>query len=159
MRGTSVPAAVILLGALCSLLPAAAAAQETTPPPAPPQRPDTSALVFDREVFTYPRLQRRVPFAPLLSGDATGPRYEEIRLIGVIFNPNPDLSLALFGPRSGGGEQGGAARSFSVRRGDRLGNVRILEIQLTRVVVEVEEFGLTEQRIMELQRPGQGGLS
>ena len=31
------------------------------------------------------------------------------------------------------------------------------EIHETRVVVEVEEFGLTEQRIMELQRPGQGG--
>ena len=49
--------------------------------------------------------------------------------------------------------------TYRVRRGDRLGNIRILQIQGTRVVVEVEEFGMREQRIMELQRPGQGGLS
>ncbi|MFC1791610.1 hypothetical protein ACFL0I_03995, partial [Gemmatimonadota bacterium] len=107
MRRTSIPVALILLGALCAFLPAASAAQETPPPTVQAQAPDTSALVFDREVFSYPRLERRDPFAPLLSGDQSGPRFEEIKLIGVIFNPNPDLSLALFGPRSGGGEEGG----------------------------------------------------
>ena len=145
---------LILLAAMGVFLPAAANAQQ--PPP-----PDSAALVFEREVFSYPTFERRNPFVRVLSGSEGGPRFEELQLNGVIFSPNPDLSMALFGPRGGGEEAGQqrARRAFRARRGDQLGNVRILEIQMTYVVVEVEEFGMTEQRIMELQRPGQGGSS
>jgi hypothetical protein len=148
---------VILLILAGTLLPAALWAQQ------PPPRPDTAALVSEREVFTYPTFERRNPFVRVLSGSEGGPRFEELELIGVIFSPNPDLSVALFGPRGGGEAEGApqqrARRNFRARRGQVLGNVRILEIHQTRVVVEVEEFGLTEQRIMELQRPGEGGSS
>jgi hypothetical protein len=153
MKNTS-PGLIILIAVLV-LLPAAARAQQ--PPP-----PDSTNLVFDREVFNYPGLERRDPFVPVVSGSEGGPRFEELELIGIIFSPNPDISMALFGPR-GGGEGGAGAgqsrarRTFRARRGDQLGNVRILEIQQTRVVVETEDFGLTDQRIMELPRPGQGG--
>lgn len=145
----------ILVGALATLIPSPANGQQRPPP----QRPDTANLVFEREVFFYPQYERRNPFVPLLDGAEGGPRFEEIRLIAVIFSDNPDLSVALFGPRAGVGEaeQQAARRTYRARRGEQLGNVRILEIQQTRVVVEVEEFGLTEQHIMELQRPGQGG--
>jgi hypothetical protein len=146
---------LILLAVAWVLVPGSLEAQQ-------PPRPDSAALVFDREVFVYPTFERRNPFVRVVSGSEGGPRFEELQLQGIIFSPNPDLSIALFGPR-GGGEgadaQQQARRAFRARRGDQLGNVRILEIQRTRVVVEVEEFGLTEQRIMELQRPGQGGSS
>jgi len=145
----------ILLILFAGLFPGAAPGQQRPPP----QRPDTADLVFEREVFFYPQYERRNPFVPLLDGAEGGPRFEEIRLLAVIYSSNPDLSVALFGPRAGEGEaeQQAARRTYRARRGERLGNVRILEIQQTRVVVEVEEFGLTEQHIMELQRPGQGG--
>ncbi|MGW8268244.1 MAG: hypothetical protein ACWGSQ_17895 [Longimicrobiales bacterium] len=145
----------ILAGSFVALIPGAARGQQRPPP----QRPDTANLVFEREVFFYPQYERRNPFVPLLDGAEGGPRFEEIRLLAVIYSSNPDLSVALFGPRAGQGEaeQQTARRTYRARRGERLGNVRILEIQQTRVVVEVEEFGLTEQHIMELQRPGQGG--
>lgn len=145
-----------LLIVVVSLVPANAAAQQGQPPPTPP---DTADLVFDREVFFYPQYERRNPFVRLLSGAEGGPRFEEIRLIAVVFSPDPSRSVATFGPRTGQGEAElqTARRTYRARRGDQLGNVRILEIQPTRVVVEVEEFGMTEQRIMELQRPGQGG--
>ncbi len=149
---------MILLALVPALLPRQAAAQEQPPPVQ--QRPDSAVLVFEREVFFYPQYERRNPFRSLASGRESGPRFEEVALIGIVFSPNPDLSMAVLGPRAqgGGGEQQGPALTFRVRRGDSLGNFRILEIQPTRVVVEVEEFGLTEQRIMELRRPGQGGL-
>jgi hypothetical protein len=121
--------------------------------------------VSKREVFFYPTYERRNPFAPLLMGDDAGPRFEEIELKMIIFDQDPARSVALFGLKGGVEDlQGNAAReavalNYRVRRGDRLGNLRILEIQRTRVVVEVEEFGLREQRIMELRRPGEGGLS
>lgn len=145
----------ILVMLFAGLFPGAALGQQRPPP----QRPDTADLVFEREVFFYPQYERRNPFVPLLDGAEGGPRFEEIRLLAVIYSSNPDLSVALFGPRAGEGEaeQQAARQTYRARRGERLGNVRILEIQQTRVVVEVEEFGLTEQHIMELQRPGQGG--
>jgi hypothetical protein len=135
-------------------------AQETTPP-LPPERPDSLDLVFEREAFLYPRYERRNPFLPLTAGDEAGPRFEELLLTGIIFSTDSNRSVAMFGHRAAQGaqgEEGAGLASYRVRRGDTLGNVRILEIQQTRVVVRVDEFGLTEQRIMELQRPGQGGL-
>jgi hypothetical protein len=144
---------LVLVGALAAL-PVSVRGQQQPPPP-----PDTTDLVFEREVFFYPQYERRNPFKSLLAGTEDGPRFEEIRLIGVIFSPDPERSVALFGPRAGQGEaaQQSARRTYRARRGEQLGNVRILEIHQTHVVVEVEEFGLTEQHIMELQRPGQGG--
>ncbi len=136
-------------------------AQDTIPsPPRPPA--GSLDLVFEREAFVYPRYERRNPFLPLVAGDQFGPRFEEIKLIGIIHSPDPDRSVVMFGTRTGQeqgqGETGLAIQSFRVRRGDTLGNVRILEIHETRVVVLVEEFGLTEQRVLELPRPGEGGL-
>jgi len=130
---------------------------EQTPPPS--QRPDSVTLVFEREVFVYPQYERRDPFAPLLSGDEAGPRFEGLRLLGIISDPEPGQSVALLGPRADRTDDPAAVRTYRVRQGDQLGNIRILQIQETQILVEIEEFGMTEQRIMELQRPGQGGLS
>jgi hypothetical protein len=156
---------LILAVVFGGLLPPAAQAQETPPPIRPPLRVNPENLVSEREVFYYPRYERRNPFAPLLIGDEAGPRFEEIQLMGIVFSSDPALSVALFGPKGGVtgllgmAAQEAASLTYRVRRGDRMGNVRILEIQRTRVVVEVEEFGLTEQRIMEVRRIGEGGLS
>ena len=126
-------------------------------PPAVPT--DSVSLVFEREVFFYPQYERRDPFAPLTSADDVGPRFEGLRLFSVIHAPDPAASVALLGPRGSGQVEGpGDGQMYRVRRGDHLGNIRILQIQESRIVVEVEEFGMREQRIMELQRPGQGGL-
>jgi len=155
---------ILLLGIFALAFPALEAQE---PPPTQRQLPDSAELVFEREVFSYPQFERRNPFVPLVGSAEGGPRFEDLILLGVVLSPNPDASVALFGSR---GELQAVAqdprqaqeqlpRTYRVRRGDVLGNVRVLEIQRTRVVVEVNEFGLTEQRVMELQRPGQGGLS
>ena len=88
------------------------------------------------------------------TGNDTEPRFEELVLLGVIYSTDPAASVALLSVDT---QQGATARTFRVRRGDRLGNTRVLQIQRTRVLVEVEEFGLTEQRALEVKRPGQGG--
>jgi hypothetical protein len=150
---------ILLLGGLFLIL-SVGSVRAQDPPPQTPQRPRPGAadLVFDREVFVYPQYQRRNPFTPLVSGDAAGPRFEGLQLMGVIYSTDPAKSVALFGPRVGQAAPE-TATTYRVRRGDQLGNIRILQIQETRVVVEIEEFGMREQRIMEMQRPGQGGLS
>ncbi|MBI4537908.1 MAG: hypothetical protein HY704_00180, partial [Gemmatimonadetes bacterium] len=56
---------------------------------------------------------------------------------------------------AGGGEQK-RPKSYPGRRGDVIGNVRILEIHADRVIVQVEEFGLFEQRVVALKKPAEG---
>lgn len=136
-----------------------AGGQQTPPQPPPAQQADTAELVFEREIFVYPRYQRRNPFARLVGGDQDGPRFEELRLIGVVFSSDPSASIAVLGPREGPAGGGEDQRVYRLRRGQTLGNFRIVEIQRSRVVVMVDDFGMTEQRIMELPRPGQGGVS
>jgi len=146
----------------CTLLTLSAmsvGAQEPPPVTIETPLPDSVTLVFEREVFFYPQYQRRDPFAPLISGDEVGPRFEGLQLLGVIYSTDPEKSVALLGPRAEQANDPAAMRTYRMRRGEHLGNIRILQIQETRIVVEIEEFGMREQRIMQLQRPGQGGLS
>lgn len=142
-----------------SLVPAAVAAQEQSAPP--PQEQDTTELVFQREVFSYPRFERRNPFEALVGAGDGGPRFEELALLGVILSPQPPLSVALVATgvqfTEGGGVTGQNIETYRIREGETLGNSRVLEIQRDRVIVEVTEFGLTEQRVLELRRPAEGG--
>lgn len=130
-------------------------AQQAGPPSGPGQEEDVE-LVFRREVFTYPAgFPRRNPFRPLV-GEGTQQRFESMNLQGIIFvDENPSRSMALI--RGAGGEQGAPAESRYLRVGDSWGNVRVLEIRRDEVLVEVEEFGILEQRIMRLPSRGQGG--
>ena len=145
---------------VAAFVPSVARGQEAAAPPPPP---DSTVLVFSREVFTYPTYERRNPFTPLIAGDIAGPRFEELSLLGIVYYDNPELSVALFGSGNRGGPDpagtGETSETYRAHTGEVLGNMRVIEIQPTRVIVEVEDFGLTEQRVMELPRPGRGGSS
>jgi hypothetical protein len=128
-------------------------------------------LSFERETFTYPQFARRNPFRPLITAEAGGPRFEQLHLLGIIQAEAQAESVVLFGvgempqvDENGLTEdteaaQGQKIETFRLRRGDVLGNTRVLEIQRNQVIVEVEEFGLTERRTMALPRPSRGGTS
>jgi hypothetical protein len=149
------------------------AAETATPQPAePPEDPSPTQeetppvpmgdprLIFEREVFDYPTFQRRNPFQSLLGTDE-GPRFEQMRLEGIIYSDDSRLSLALLsagrGAVRGAAGQGAVGRATRLHEGDRWGNVRVVEIRRNQVVVDVEEFGMTERRTMDLPTRGQGG--
>jgi hypothetical protein len=154
------------------LLAAPAAAQQ---PPAAAPKPDTTKkapqpvaeLVFEREVFQYPTYQRRNPFRPLVGGQGNGPRFEQIKLRGIIWSAEPRRSVALFGLGAGGAPGAPPAAPADpsmpstkrLRVGESWGNMRVTEIQKDRVIVAVEEFGLSESKMLELtkKRTGAGG--
>lgn len=134
--------------------PAGEQVQDTLAPPR------TAELIFEREIFDYPEFPRRNPFALLVDAEG-GPRFEQIRLRGIIHSETPGESVALLGLR--GAEQttqestvDATGDSRRIRAGETWGNVRVLEIRRTEVLVQVEEFGLTEQRIMQMPTRGQG---
>lgn len=151
------------LAALAVLtVPAAATAQDPPPPPPQEERP-TVGLDYQREIFTYPTLQRRNPFVALQGTDEGGPRFEQLRVMGIIHSDDPSASIAILGTSevtlSADGSQAQVSAdgvAWYLRQGQSIGNIRIVEIHPEQVVVEIEEFGLTDQRIMQLatRRPG-----
>jgi len=141
-----------------AIIPAGLAAQN-----APPPQRDTLVLRAEREVFAYPGFERRNPFKPL-TGAEGGPRFEVMRLQGIIYSAEPGRSVALLttgaAARSGApGSPGVRGESARLRVGERWGNVRVVEIRPDRIIVDVEEFGLAERREMRLQTRSQGGSS
>jgi len=146
---------LILLG-FAAIFAAPLAAQDQGGPPA--EEPDS--LVFEREVFDYPSYDRRNPFLELLGSAGGGPRFEQLNLMGIVFTSDPRLNVATFNT-SAGDQERRPGSTIRARVGDRIGNSLVLEILERSVVLEVDEFGLTERRVLEL-RPrtgGQGGPS
>ena len=144
---------------LCALAatPLGVTAQE--PPPPPPQQPVEVELSSVREVFVYPTFTRRNPFTALTVDDL---RFEQLSLIGLVYSSDPSASVAIL---STGGVDVADDGTLAAREGDgyyakvgeRVGNVTIREIQRDRVIVDVEEFGLTERRTMFFSSRRQGG--
>lgn len=152
---------LLLLGAAL-LFPAGVAGQEQAQ--AAQQGPQQPAdLVFEREVFHYPSYERRNPFKPLVAADQGGPRFEQLRLMGIIHSDDPALSLAVLGTSTVTTSEDGSSvsvtngRSWYLKIGQSVGNVRVIEIRQDQVVVEVAEYGLTEQKIMQLETRRLGG--
>jgi hypothetical protein len=156
---------VLLLGALLAGPLALAAQQKAATPKPGGETP--APLVFEREVFTYPTQGRRNPFRPLLGQAEAGPRFEQLRLEGIIYDDaNPKNSVAALGTSTVTEAPDSTSTNVSkgeawyLKAGQTIGNVRIVQIGQDQVVVDVEEFGLTTRKIMQIQtrRPG-GGTS
>ncbi|MGE0705487.1 MAG: hypothetical protein AB7P22_16290, partial [Vicinamibacterales bacterium] len=108
----------------------------------------------------YPTYQRRTPFRPLVGTQGTGPRFEQVTLRGIIWSVDPKRSVALFGvgaAAQGGGADAPAGETKRLRAGESWGNMRVSEIQKDRVIVAVEEFGLSENKTLELTKKRGGG--
>ncbi len=150
----------LVLGFGLAAAPSVVRAQD---PPAGPPMPPTE-LVFEREVFAYPSFPRRNPFQALAASGEGGPRIEQVRLMGIIFSEEPGSRVAILGTSTVTTSEDGSSVTVSpdgnawyLKQGQSIGNIRIVEILSDRIVVEVAEFGLTEQRIMQLQTRRTGG--
>jgi hypothetical protein len=142
------------MAALLVLLGTPAFAQAPATPPAPSAIPGSQPepkLAFDREVFAYPAEGRRDPFRPLSGGPGSGgPLFADLALRGIIYSPDVRRSVALV--------MVGGKRTYRLRRGDIIGNARVLEIQPLRVRFAVENFGTVRNEVLEL-RGGKNQIS
>lgn len=141
MRGRSflIAGAALLIGA------PAAHAQAKAPPRAAP----VVELEYEREVFRYPVAGRRDPFSALSRRGDLGPRFEELRLHGIIYSGGAGRSVAVVADGDG--------KRHRVRRGDVIGDAQVLDIGPTRVIFSVESFGMQRQEVLELGLDEQGG--
>lgn len=138
------------LALLLAAAPAAAqqktAAKAAKPAAAAP--PPEMELKFEREYYVYPTQARRDPFASLAARNDLGPRFEDLSLQGVIYSPD-GRSVALLSD--------GTGRIYRVRRGELVGNARVISIANMRVVFAVENFGIVRQEELELKRKDEEG--
>lgn len=148
------PAVVAIVATFCS---GDLFAQDADDPPDEAVPADSIQLVFEREVFTYPSFERRDPFRSLADDDDLGPRFEDLVLLGVVLTPRPGSSVAVLGARPPGSPSDQpATRMFRLRSGERVGNVRVIEIREGEVVVAVEDFGIVDTRMLTMPDPQAG---
>lgn len=148
-----------------ALLVAACGGADEAPPPGqpavepPPPTSELGAVAADtggqgvaagpleisREVFSY-RGSGRDPFISLLRSGNVRPLPQDLRLVGVTFDPRyPQRSVAVLHDVSD-------LRRFTVRPGDVIGRIRIVEVRATEVIAVVQEFGVDRQVVLPLRR-------
>lgn len=162
MMTTTRASSVGILAGTLLLLPAFTEAQD---PPTPPgeqqqQQPVELELASFREVFEYPSFPRRNPFNALtVEGNV---RFEDLSLIGIMYSDDPSASVAVLSTGGVDVAEDGTlnpieGEAFNAKVGQQIGNTTIREIQRDRVIVDVEEFGLTDRRTMTFVSRRQGG--
>lgn len=137
--------------------PAQPAAQQAAPSESPSEMAaeavqDTAAqdsaaqaLSLAREVFAY-RGSGRDPFQPLTKSGDLKPDPKDLRVVGITFDPRyPQRSVAVLNDKSD-------ARRYTVRPGDVVGRIRVVEIRATEVIAVVQEFGVDRQLVLPLRR-------
>ncbi|MXX68696.1 MAG: pilus assembly protein PilP [Gemmatimonadales bacterium] len=114
-------------------------AAQTRPPP-----------IYEREVFTYPAFDRRDPFRPLHLDTLAGPRFGDLTLAGVLYNPQL-RSVAILTDRSTG-------RRYRARERDTIGAARVVRIRMEEVDFVITTFGVSRQETLRARRErGTGG--
>lgn len=118
----------------------AAAQSEATPEETSAQ--ETELL---REVFSY-QGSGRDPFLSLLRSGDVRPLFEDLRVTTINFDPRyPGGSVAVLRDTT-------VNRRYTVRVGDELGRLRIVEIQPEAILMMIEEFGVERQMELRLRR-------
>lgn len=144
MAVINVVRAVACIAAVCGSATAFAQQPPAGPPPGgPPAPPVEAKLVFDREVYSYTGAPRRDPFKPLVGKESLGPLFEDLKLKGIIYSSDPTRSIVLI--------EDGARRFYRLRRGDLVGNSRVVEITPLVVRFAVENFGNIRYQVLELR--------
>lgn len=109
----------------------------------------SNAVIYRRERFVYPANQRRNPFQSLLTLEDAGPQFEDLDLLGVIFGGHAGSVATLIDRTTN--------KRFRVRRGEMVGNARVVEIRPEEVVFSVTSFGITRSETLRIQKKKEEG--
>lgn len=132
-----IPALLVAGASLAAAgIPTAAAQEAGTP--------GDSALLYAREVFDYPSEGRRNPFRPLNAGERIGPRFDDLVLTGILYNPQVTSVATLTDQKT--------QKRYRVREGDELGEVRVVEIRPTEVVFLITSYGVSRREVLRVKK-------
>jgi hypothetical protein len=100
--------------------------------------------VYRRETFVYPVASRPNPFLSLLDVEDIGPQFENLDLVGVIYGGSYGSVATLI--------DSATEKRYRVRRGDVVGNARVVEIQPAAIVMQVTQFGVTRSETLQIRK-------
>lgn len=123
------------------------------PPPAiespAPQQVAQQSEQLVREVFSY-RGSGRDPFVSLLRTGDVRPLIDDLRVTAINYDPRyPGGSIAVLRDTT-------VNKRYTVRVGDELGRLRVVEINPDEVMIMIEEFGVERQTALRLRRKREG---
>jgi len=111
-----------------------------------PSLPDSASPVeYRREVFRYTGGSRD-PFESLITTRGVGPLITDLRLVSIAYDPRYGNSVAIV-------RAAHDTRPVRLRRGDTVGQMRVIQIRQFEVVFQIEEFGFERQVVLSLRRP------
>ena len=126
-----------------TMKPLAAAATTAAKPAA-----DTAPTVLiNREVFAYEGSGRRDPFVSLLTTTDLKPLLQDLKLVGVAYDPRGQNSVAVLRDVTSKYDQ------YKVRVGQTIGRMRVAAIQPKAVIFTIEEFGYSRQELLPIAPP------
>lgn len=108
------------------------------------QTPSETDRVYQREIFDYPSLGRRDPFRALNEGEQIGPRFEDLTVAGVLYNPAVGSVATLTDQKTG--------KRYRAREGDRFGEIRIAAIRAQEVDFVITSFGISRRETLRVDR-------
>jgi hypothetical protein len=126
---------------------ATANTRKTATPPLPTPAPDTAPKVLiNREVFQYEGSGRRDPFVSLLNTSDLKPLLNDLKLVGVAYDPRGQNSVAVLRDVT-------SKEQYKVKVGQTLGRMRVAAIQPKAVIFTIEEFGYSRQELLPIAPP------
>lgn len=132
MRATAVILATVLTGAGFACRPARSDAQAARLP------------IYEREVFTYPAIERRSPFQPPLLEPRAGPRFGDLALSGILYDHGLGSVATLTDRKTG--------RRYRVREHDMLGEIRVVRIRPAAVDFAITSFGVRREETLRVRQ-------
>jgi hypothetical protein len=105
----------------------------------------TLPVEYRREVFRYGGGSRD-PFESLLVTGGMGPMIGDLSVVAITFDARYGNSVAIIRARN-------VTQPYRVRRGDTIGQMRVIQIRQYEVVFQFDEFGFERQEVKALRRP------
>jgi hypothetical protein len=108
--------------------------------------PDSASPTdYRREVFRYAG-GARDPFQSLITSGGVGPLLSDLRLVSIAYDARYGNSVAVI-------RSAHDTHPMRLRRGDTIGQMRVIQIRQYEVVFQIEEFGFERQEVLALRRP------
>ena len=126
------------------------AAPATNVPVESLKRDSAGNVIFNREVYSYPRSGRRDPFASLIETGDIRPVLADLQIVAITLGATERQSVATLRDVS-------SNEIYRVRVGSVFGRMRVVAIRQRDVVVAIDEFGNTRQETLSINVPVRGG--
>ena len=149
---------LLALLACVAIVPVLVTAQGARPPAAAPEKivvptpelPKDSAgnIIFNREVYSYPRSGRRDPFASLITTGDIHPILADLEIVGIILDGSRSVATL---------RDVSSSEIYRVRVGSTFGRMRVTAIRQREVGLAIDEFGFTRQEVLSITVPSRGG--